>query len=932
MNNNDEEATIDLAIQSLQKGIDKLLQRAAVKKPHLDTNRAKKRAHRLVRHTRHLLIQLLEKRQSLQAFIEWLSEEWKTRLQAKLADPEHTQKILAHALQCLVRCQDGLMLLTSGECRHPQDIDEASKTKFPSQLMTLQERADGYTKLYSGTAYSGFGWDEYANETVGIQARLIQSLRPFHKDPWGYLEGSTQLLETVLDRQEDVVKSLKQSLQGVKEQMTTGITKQLAKPIVFSTQDKLERIQVVVPARGSHKEQKISVARLANNFQILGTSVLPNDFKTPDRWNQALALNLVSGRGGPTSISHKAGAVATGTRKRRLAILEDSDSSDEEATTTKKKKITTNTEKGNEISSRNTETSYSTGLEVRVETSKKTTETEDSLNAIKSQMGVDASGLEMARQELEHEGSAANNKGGGTTQNQDVSREEEKVQRLTKVLHRVERRQTIDLDENEIWDARECLRQAYMELGNQTLWSFRSTKNLGQALSSFEQAKALIVLQQESHQISVTRTNDQTTESRMISRNLLFLLAQATTNCGITLVETARTQQTAKKKHLAGSMRELSCARELLSKLREQATFDLSRCPAHSEQWVQTKSDILEADKLESLACRWLGISLWTTGANTSVSSAEKVLQEGWSLFRGFNVACRNQFLPQLLDLASEAILATSTAADLACSEQESLDRRTCPKQLSEQYFSIVTNALKKQGEILRRIEDLKLAGDTLLTDMVSKYQLENDIPSSQSTQQNLENIQKWWAEDSRMQSVQLSGNKNTQAQLLPRTDIASNGVTFSAFTSFSGGGTLVANPGFVVIGGGSRRQRLPPRNQHAGRFAKTALSPGSASFGSHGNALDIAFHSLDNQQSIYQRPTLFRKWGDEIIANAAFLGRRTTQDSETNSPVDEGENLTMPFDQQFAYPTAAPPVPAELRRLLETRGIQTPRQHEVIC
>jgi hypothetical protein len=915
---NDEE-TIDLAIRSLQKGIEKFLQRAAAKKPHLDAERAKKRAHRLVRHTRHLLIQLLEKRQSLQALIEWLSKEWKTRLQAKLADPEHTQTILAHALQCLVRCQDGLMLLTSGECRHPEDVKEANKTHFPSRLLSMDERSDGYTKLYSGAAYSGFGWDEYANETVGIQARLIQVLRPFHRDPWGYLEAPSQLLETLLDRQEDAVKNLKQSLQAIKVQMANDITKQLAKPKVFTTQDKMERIQVLVPARGSNKEQTITVVRMADNFKILGTSVLPNDVKTPGRWNRILALSLSSGRDTSTATLKASSAAAATSRKRRLTILEDSDSSDEENTTTRNKKTATAIQKAHTVPPRSTEASHSTGLQVRVETSKKATETEDSLKAIKTQMGADVRGLENSLQELEHESKATD-----STHNHPSSHEHENVQRATKILHRAERRQDIDRDENEIWDARDCLRQAWVELGNDALWSFRSTKNLEQALSSFQQAKKLVVQQQEAHRISVASTNDQTTEARRITRDLLLLLAETTTNAGITLVQFAEIQQVAKKKHLAGSIREFRCARELISKMREDATFDLSKCPAHSQHWVNLKAVILDADKLESLACRWLGTSLWMTGSNNAFSSAEKVLQEGWSLFGGFNVACRNQLLPHLLEVASEAILAASTTADLGSSKLESLDRRTFPKESGEMYLSTVRRALRKQVEILRGVDDLKLVGDTDTVDTVESFQVENGFPLWQSIQQDIENIEKWWADDS-IQSAQHSGN-NSSAQPLSRADIGSNGMPSSGLATFGGGGAA-ARSRFAVSGQRSFQQKLP-RNQ-TGRSTKalssgTRSDSGTTSFYNQGGALDAAFHdSLDNQHGdIYQRPARFRNWGDEIIIG----GRRKIQTS-SSEPSENRDDLS----KQFPYPTAAPPIPPEFRRLRATQGMNHQHHRQAV-
>ena len=118
---------------------------------------------------RHLLTELYARRQSLSMLVQWFRHEWK-RIESQLA--ESALPILKHAMENMLRMSDGLIFLTSGECRHPYDIEEARNTKYKSKLSTLKERGDGYTCLYKSNAiYSGFGWDEFANETVGIQAR-----------------------------------------------------------------------------------------------------------------------------------------------------------------------------------------------------------------------------------------------------------------------------------------------------------------------------------------------------------------------------------------------------------------------------------------------------------------------------------------------------------------------------------------------------------------------------------------------------------------------------------------------------------------------------------------------------------------------------------------------------------------------------------------
>ena len=109
-------------------------------------------------------------------------------------------------------------------------------------------------------------------------------------------------------------------------------------------------------------------------------------------------------------------------------------------------------------------------------------------------MGVDVQGLETSREELELE---QKNKMKSITEGK-----EEKTTKLKRILQRVLSR--VDVDDNEVWDARECLRQSYMELGNELLWS---VKNFEKAHESFEKAKELVQQQQASHQRIVQSTN-----------------------------------------------------------------------------------------------------------------------------------------------------------------------------------------------------------------------------------------------------------------------------------------------------------------------------------------------------------------------------------------------------------------------------------------
>jgi hypothetical protein len=114
------------------------------------------------------------------------------------------------------------------DIRHKYDIKLARTTQFRSRLSTLQERDDGYTILYKDTGiYSGFGFDEFNNEIVGIRALLVKELKRYHKSPWDLLDrqGATELLEIQLDKHECEAKDLQNALQSLKRKMIENICK-----------------------------------------------------------------------------------------------------------------------------------------------------------------------------------------------------------------------------------------------------------------------------------------------------------------------------------------------------------------------------------------------------------------------------------------------------------------------------------------------------------------------------------------------------------------------------------------------------------------------------------------------------------------------------------------------------------------------------------
>jgi hypothetical protein len=140
--------------------------------------------------------------------------------QRSLSISNLVQQILRHVFIQYIHINDGFVLLTSGECRHTADSNIARRERelnnkhggrkrkrneqfhddddddddnnndnghdddndndgftFASRLNTMDICHDGYTKLYSSNCgYSGYAWDEFYNENVGVKRRLLDAL------------------------------------------------------------------------------------------------------------------------------------------------------------------------------------------------------------------------------------------------------------------------------------------------------------------------------------------------------------------------------------------------------------------------------------------------------------------------------------------------------------------------------------------------------------------------------------------------------------------------------------------------------------------------------------------------------------------------------------------------------------------------------------
>ncbi|KAL3914999.1 MAG: hypothetical protein SGILL_005852, partial [Bacillariaceae sp.] len=612
--------------------------------------------------------------------------------------PKAPLLVLEHALQQFLRCQDGLMMMTSGECRHPYDLKKAEHSKkYKSRLSTLSKRGDGYTLLYSGV-YSGFGWDEFHNEQVGIKALLIKALKCYHKDPWEYLErqSATDALESIFDQHESAVKDIQQELQALKRKMLSDITQRL-KPrnLKFATQDKMERLSLII------QEQKIDLQRRADAFQLKG-SVLPSEMQRPSDWSSfALNVDALKRNG-----SNKDDDQPVKRRKRRV-VLSDSDS-----------EVDDGERSGKDAVAANETPTKAKGLVVRVVTSRPKQEAE-ALNEIKTQMGVSANELEDARESLEVEDAAARRRAGKA-----VCLEDEKVNRLKKILSRARSRS--EIDDDEVWDARECLRLAHMEAGNYHLWENRDRDSCNVAREHFEYAAKLVAELQESHRMLSQRPHYDDKSATFVERNLMLLEGQATVNIGIAMVEAFKLQPRQASRSIK-AVPKFEATKDCASKMRKLIP---------SKPSLEEISDLLKADCLESMACRWMGKAFSLAGNDnraTEMLKSASLFVDGEKLRQ-----CELGLEDDVLDLAAECLYATYMLTDLACCKLDQLARKSLFAE-GNAMMSVVEQSLRRHNDIIAMVQG------AIGQDRTVEFSSEKDISTPKEISDHLTSILEWW-------------------------------------------------------------------------------------------------------------------------------------------------------------------------------------------
>jgi len=833
--------TIALAIKNLEKAINKILKR----NDQSLKDKSQRRLRRLVDHARHIFMELFKKRRSLKSFLVWFRNEW-SRVEVDLE--KYPVVILQHSLQHFLRCQDGCILLTSGECRHEHDTQLAKTTNFRSRLSTLEERDDGYTVLYKGTGvYSGYGFDEFNNEVVGIRALLEKELKRYRKSPWEYLErqGGTELLESLLDQHEREVKEMQQSLQSFKRRMMDDIHKRLKpKNLKFATQDKMERLSLSVQGR------KIDLERRAGSFQIEGP-LLPENNHKPADWNSCL-LEFEN---------EKEDRVPPSKKLKRRRVIDDSDSEEE---------IIDFGDENDKKPKKDPEQSVgkSSGLVVRIDSSVSKTEKEDSLAVIKNQLGVNVQELEQAREILEVEDGKTN-------------LEEEKVGRLEKIVKRVLARD--EIDENEVWDAQECLRHAYMEAGNKYLWDSR-VRCVDKAIDNFEKAERLVERQSKSQQ----KLSDGGDSASLVQLNLLYLHAQAVVNIGISLVDSCHQKMSTSKAKIFRAIREFERVQSLMSDLRE-----LAGKGTQSSRTLESTSYIFKSRQLEALACRWMGRGFWL------ISQESKSIPAFQQASNAFDRSTINEwynntyFEEDIFELAAEAIYATCDLADRCYSRLEEFQSQSSLlRQKGNYMLDTITWALTRHIEISESIEQY-------YSPLRAKhFRVEYDVSSIEDVRSHREEIINHW----KCRIVKENGHSTAASEghtrlAVKRSDITSLTTVVTTKSNIPNTKSIFSSDGRTKRRYNANRKRIDRTSGYGGnttRFPSTNTD---------------ALHALSGNDSYNPEGSQikFRKWGDEILIAEQL---RAQGSSECQSKENVQPTLVL------GYPSIAPPLPMQFQNL----------------
>lgn len=884
------EEDVKLAVQGLHKAISSVVYRKYERRrakrslpPEIPTDRTQRVDH-IVQHMQHCLTQLLVKHESLQTGLQYLqSSVWPSLLQRQQQQQHFSMTRLTSDLSLffgqLLRLHDGMILLVSGECRHAGDCQVASvaatKLKFPSQLAAVGggARADGYTRLYSDkSTYSGFGWDEFMDSAAGLQQRLLKLLKPLvvsqQRDSlWDtMMETGAQGLEALLSKIEVQMQVIQQDFKAFTKKVTTELTMTLQKQqpaahvtVYCSLADKMEKLRVVAGTNTCQLERRASA------FQVTDPrGVLPTSSSLAAEWSRIMDLPELNEEEAATSARPVGSEAATGggggaRKKKRRLVIQDSDDDEDEnqiAVHSVKTAKTNNKEKESE----HPRVPDAGGLVVRVKEQTREVKAENpattlSLREIKQQMGVDVDGLAAAWDGLEAEEAGASRAAAvidsaptdfvvdSSGEQHEIQQAKFRVKNRKSVLNKVITRDIPD--DNEVWDAREGLREALMTAGNSLLWATSSlrkgrSEELKIAIRYFRESKDLVLQQEKLHAKMTREASDFSSASRFYRRNLLLLRGQAHTNTGITMIEYSRQlngRDGERKGFLRGAIGQLETAQECAQTMKSHAEVDKNEGSGS----VETMLDVLRGQQLESLSARWMGTAYWKQGRR---AESVRTFEHGVADFA--EAECSNNMHDEdlfevELQVRAESYYSCTALADLASGALERSPGSSEPDILAkyDELLLIATKALDHAAFISKIIQGLLLSSRT--GGSFEAFQHDHEVLEADALRRCHDEMRVWWLNrKAAFQPIIVSKDKPTP---LPRNDLFPDGPQRAEPTP---------TRRFIVSDGSHRRKK-----KKGGYGAR-----GLVGFSTNGSEAPV---SADGAARAPQ-PRRYRKFCDELI------------------------------------------------------------------
>jgi len=613
-------------------------------------------------HSTHVLSQLWTKRQSLAHAInafEIICKECIAISDAKNAAGGASalcsllQDVLKHIFIQYIHIRDGFVLLTSGECRHNGDATIAKKKgKFRSHLNTPQKRKDGYTLLFSSKCgYSGYGWDEFQNEEVGIRRRLLDTLRRcciYPRDMnegeqqkfregdaasrarekiWDVLlESGGQLFESAFDTHENEVKELHKKLERIRTKFMSNMEKILPAGgrLVMNTEDKFERLELK-NANGIGFAA-ICIQRQGDAFKGADKSGALPSGAGKDEWLKLMRL--------PGRLANDVNASRARGPKRNYVDNEKSRSDG-----SKKKRITiVDSEDGEEDSDESVDEGVNDSINcLKVKVTKAPADdklSSSSLSNIKEKFGTSVGELQRARDDLLEEEKATANAAYvdeigellQSSRQQDITMQvTNETATLKDVIYDEEEnshifrsicKRTKNQNDDEAWDARESLRSSLMSLGsyylelNGLLHANPKYSLIKKANSCFKES--LKVVKNLESRMEHERENISSSDSdfKFRQRALLLVKGRANTNIGKASFEESEFLTRNGKLCTAEGISKLKTAVKYLDDAEINARMLRARAVSHSSSDQNTDLHKVNASDLECLACRFQGYAL----------------------------------------------------------------------------------------------------------------------------------------------------------------------------------------------------------------------------------------------------------------------------------------------------------------------------------